>query len=149
LSVDYEYYPDEEISYGLCNQCSYNDGDGKCEKYNMPLSMCQRKKKCKYFHHYGTCWNCETFLEDFVIWDDKIKDAYEYKVCLNCGKPYNFGSKEHLSHIIFKMVQWRYPLPQDYGTNYLITRKIKDYIKKLRKYQEYYLSALKKWRQNN
>lgn len=147
MSVDYEYYPDE-TSYGLCNQCSYNDGDGKCEKYKMPLSMCQRKKKCKYFHECGTCWNCKTYLEDFVIWDDKIKDAYEYKVCFKCGKPYEFGSKEHLSYILFKLLQWRYPLSQDHGTHYLINRKPKQYIKKIRKYQEYYFSALKVWGEN-
>jgi hypothetical protein len=154
VSEEYELnsYDDMEYgekSYGLCNSCANNDGEGKCDKYKMPLSMVQRKKKCKYFHEQGTCWTCKTFLEDFVIWDDQIKASWKFSVCFKCGTPFVFGSKKLLSHILFKIIQWRYPLSQDHGTHYMMTRKSKDYIKILREYQKYYFAALKKWRENS
>lgn len=136
----YDYYPDEEPSYGLCNQCANNDGCGKCSKYKMPLYMVQRKKKCKHFHLQGTCFKCKIPFEQFCDWDDKTKDTWEYVVCFKCGLPFKFGSANHRNHILSKIIQWRYPLSQDRG--FSRERHFKEYLEQLRQYQEFYLSAL-------
>ena len=138
---DYEedYYEDEP-SYGLCNHCANNDGCGDCDKYGMPLYMVQRKKKCKYFHLEGTCIKYKIPFERFTAWNDKTKDVWEYTVCFKCGRPYKFGSINHRNHILSRIIQWLYPLSQDRGFNR--ERNPKGYIKQLRKYQEYYLTAL-------